>query len=141
MDFENWFKEIESNDKKLKLYNLHKKYFWISRIAILTDMFIVIAIAITLGRFLGIFSNQPYAVKTFISLIVLMIITYFAIISIPLFLFSRTAGLTITGLKAVSSKTLSGPSLLETYYYIGQDKRYQKNYPIYLFLIPANLKI
>jgi uncharacterized RDD family membrane protein YckC len=136
MDFETWLKEIEADERKFSLYKLHKKFFWISRISILIDMVIVIAVSILLGRFLGIFSQQPYGVKTFILLFILLIFTYLCLISIPLYLFSRTFGLLITGLKAVSSKTLSGPSLLETYYYIGQDKRYQKNYPIYLFLVP-----
>jgi preprotein translocase subunit SecE len=56
MDFETWLKEIEADERKFSLYKLHKKFFWISKISILIDMVIVIAVSILMGRFLGIFS-------------------------------------------------------------------------------------
>ncbi|MDI6851880.1 MAG: RDD family protein [bacterium] len=141
MDFESWIKNVESNERKLRLYNLHKKYFILSRFSTVIDMVIVIVVAVLAAKSLGLFSSQTHGFKSLLMLVVSMVLTYFIFISIPLFLFSRTIGLLITGLKAVSSKTLSAPSLTETFYYIGQDKRYQKNYPIYIFLVPANIKI
>ncbi|MEO0239667.1 MAG: hypothetical protein ABIM45_07105 [candidate division WOR-3 bacterium] len=52
MDFETWLKEIETDERKFSLFRLHKKFFLISRISILIDMVMIIAVSILMGKFL-----------------------------------------------------------------------------------------
>jgi len=52
MDFETRLKGIETDERKFSLFRLHKKFFWISRISILIDMVMIIAVSILMGKFL-----------------------------------------------------------------------------------------
>ncbi len=135
MDFNEWLSAIKLDEKKYNLYRLHKKHFWRSRLAILIDMVLIIALSVFSVKSFGFLSSTP-APKNFLLLFLFMILFYLLLISIPLSNFGKTVGLFLTGLVAISSETLEYPSFKETYWYIGQDKRYQKDYPIRIFLVP-----
>ncbi len=137
MDFESWLLSIKADERKYRLYELHKKHFLKSRFSLILDMVAIIILSILFSKMMGVaFSRDQYILKNFLILAGFMIFFYIVWITIPLYIFSRTLGLLLMGLRAISVKTLSGPSLLETYFYIGQDKRYSTRYPIYLFLVP-----
>ncbi|MGB9824063.1 MAG: hypothetical protein ACPLN0_04885 [Candidatus Hydrothermia bacterium] len=137
MDFDTWLLYIKADERKYRLYEIHKKSFVRSRFAIIIDMLAIILLSVLVLRMAGItFTRGTFQIKNFLLLGGLMVLIYILWVSIPIYLFSKTPGLFLMGLRAISSKTLKTPTLLETYYYIGQDKRYSSQYPIYIFLVP-----